>query len=407
LRGGADRRSRATVLGLLVFGVGSYSSGLEGGFLTILGGFLFPSASSLSVPVWFFAVYPRFSLVCLMGFPLPSSGFSPFSICFLLLALPACVLVAFGRIFEGGLSALSALTLGGLQYLIVSSTVGFEPLRAGVYLTTTNLLGHPPFGLLIYTSSTATLLASEASLLAVAAFSVHHTFLREAKRAGRLETPLREGFGALRDANTKLTLFHIPLYLLLAAVIAEATIKPETPNYGILLSLLHIFGNNAFSTNVLFLVLLLLPVTLVAGLAYRRLSKPLIERCLPIIRKALGEKAVVTIDELGRILDAEGKAGYFKNFLNSLISESKKSYPLGVYGDYFYAVRPLVRIAEREIEKYGNADLYRLASELLVPPEILTKIYSFLAYLGFIRGFTVTGEGYLTKTQVRRYGWWT
>ncbi|MEX2724256.1 MAG: hypothetical protein Q6366_015885 [Candidatus Freyarchaeota archaeon] len=77
---------------------------------------------------------------------------------------------------------------------------------------------------------------------------------------------------------------------------------------------------------------------------------------------------------------------------------------MGVCKGYVFLEKPLVQIAQKEVGREGSADVYKIASELLVPPEILTEIYRYLTFSGKIKGFTVTSEGFLTKYQYHPFG---
>ena len=401
------KKGQMAVLLLLVSGGVSYSLGLRSGFLTCFGGFLFPAAGppvSFTVPIWFFAVYPGFSLVCLLGFPLPSSGLSPFSLCFLLLVMSACVLAGIGRLFEGFLLALTAFMLGGLQCVIVFSTTGFESLGAGLMLSATNPFGYPPHGFLLHSGSVVYLLASEGLLAAVSAICIHRFFVRERELRG-VDSPSREHFQALKTMYTKLNMILIPLCVFLVGAVAYSLLRFELPHYGLLLNLLNP-SHDGFLNGVLVFELLLIPLLLAPSLLFRRMSRLLAEKFQPLVERITEERPIIPFEELRRLLNAQEDAGYFKEFVNRLASVSgKRGYNLGVYKDYLYAEKPLVQIAEREIEKHGGADLYDIAQEIFIHPDIVKTIYSFLVFRGAIRGFTVTGEGYLVKAKGGRYGW--
>lgn len=120
----------------------------------------------------------------------------------------------------------------------------------------------------------------------------------------------------------------------------------------------------------------------------------------------LEEKPILSYYEIMKQLGIEEvNERQFKELLNSVYSFPKReATPFGIYKEYCYAKKPLVGIAEKEIKKEDKADLYKIATELFVHPEIVTGIYNLLAFEGAIKGVIVTNEGVITKTQDRIFG---
>lgn len=395
---------------LLACGIISYVVGLFGGFIEWCGVFVLllggePFTLFVS-PSWFFAVYPMFSLTFLQDALIPSFGLSPLSFCFLVFVGLSLVFVCFRRLLEGSLFAFSAIILGGIQFIFISSITGFSPLGTSLTALAPNY-ALPLYCLIFLQKNVVPLLASEAFLGVGMVVCLRRIYLRTKSLLRRVEAPSLEHFRMLKVTNTGFTLFIIPFLIFVVSFIYYWLLfRVEFPNYYLFIDLLNRY--NEFRASLLVFESLWVFWFIAISQVFSRITKFLAESYTPLVEKKLKEKPILLVDEIKRSLGVEkADERQFKELLNKVCSISEKeSSPIGIYKDYLYEKKFLIQRVGKEIRKQGQADLYKVASEALVPPEILTGIYSLLILEGAIRGVKVTGEGLIIKTLEPRY-WWS
>lgn len=384
----------------------SYVIGLLNGFIRWLGTFAFllplsgGSFTLLVSPIWFFAVYPLFSITFLERFIIiPSFGISPLSLCFLLLAGLSLTFVCLRRLLWGFLFAFSAVALGIIQFTFISMITGFTPL--GTNLTAS--VATPTLYVIFFIHrNVVPLLISESFLAVGIAVCLHRIYIGNKRLLGGFEAPSLEHFRILKSINWELALYAIPFLISLVLIWNYWLLaRVEFPNYYLFVDLLNIYRIGlslpVLNWTYLFVLFAILKI-------FRNITIFLAEKYTPLFERKV-ENSVQPVDKIKRSLGLEKVDNRtFKAFINNVASVSKRRNGIiGTYRDFIYDKKFLVQIAEKEIEKQGQTDINKIASELLVPPEFLTVIYSLLIMADAIKGVKVTRENLIIKTPEPRY----
>jgi len=393
---------------LLSGGVLSYFVGLFRGFLFLFGGALFQIVDFnivFSMPFLVMASYPHFSIVYLPSFFAPYYGLSPLSLCFLLCGVASIFFALFGRYVAASVFALAALIFGLTQVLLLFSISGFDLTRSGLIVLPTSPTGITPSVVLFFEKRIIVLIFSIILLGAGITYCqrIQHA---EAKRLlGGFEAPSLEHFKILKTTQIKRTPIILPLLIFpLVGIYDWLLLRLEFPNYYYFLGLLN-WWNNVFFVSLL-ITFYIFSLSIVEIYRYSDLNKFLAKSYTSIIIKTLEKNTILPLEVLQRSLKVEeANKKHFENLIDRVCSEAEKlGDPTGIYKGYVFLERSLVQVAQREIGKEGEADVYKIASELLVTPEILTEIYRYLTFAGKIKGFMVTSEGFLTKYEYHPFG---
>ncbi|MFB0562918.1 MAG: hypothetical protein ACETWM_17100 [Candidatus Lokiarchaeia archaeon] len=393
----------------LACGIVSYLIGLFTGFLNLLGGFLFPVVLDSSIiyviPSWFIAFYSNFSQVYLPGFIIPNFGLSPISLWFLAVGGLAIALTSFGRLLEGSLFSFSALILAIVQFLIISSITGSEPIGTGLIIFATNPIGVPPYTFMFFEKNIIALVASIIFFGIIMTIYPRYQYLKAISQIRTIEAPSMDHFKIIKATRIKYGISILPLFIIPFAMIYDwLLVRIEFPNYHPFLGLLNWDHPTLF--NGLYSLFLLFFFVIFAFHVVNYLNKFLAKSYTPLIERALEDSPILQFEEIKKILKVEKLSrSYFKALLEKVYPEAeKRGTPIGLYKSYLYAKKPLAQIAEKEIKKEGRADIYKIASEIFIHPEILTEIYAFLTFEGAVKNAEVTREGFIIKTQEVRFG---
>lgn len=390
----------------LVLGIISYFVGVFDGLFTCFGWFVWSvdweSSMVFVVSQWFFTVYPRFSLVVLHGFFIPSFSLSPMTIGILVLIGFSLVFARFTRLLEGFLSTFSAFFLGLIQFLIIAAITGFEPLGTGLMVFPANLIDiYPPFSLVLFQKNIFPLIIFEVFIGVSMIFFILQLFLRDTSQLKRIEAPDLKHFRILKATHRMYIIGEITIaIIIITAIFYILQIQIELPNYYYFINFLNV-NNNLFINNLIIseclFYLMLIPLGLIESRKYRLLAKSY----TPLIEKELKRKPIILIEDIMMSLGVE-EAGYgcIKNLLKSVRSlAEKKNNPIGTYKyRFFYAIKPLVLRATRDIEEKGWVNFNAIALELSVPQKTVVKSYGYLIRKGVIKGVKLKKD-YMLKTQ--------
>ena len=385
---------KSVLCGLLAGAAAAYVPGLLDGFLKCFGWLgLFTDSNSLFRigSVWFYAVYPRFSVVIAWGFPVLNYGLSPLSLCLVTLVLVSLTFAWYDRPFAGSLVAFFALMLGSIQFLTLASLTGFEPVETGLDVSYSIVIQGSPVGLLLYQKNTVPLIVFEALLAgSLAAFLVQF-FAKERRRLKRVEAPSVEHFRILGETHLVHIFGRIILTALLMGILIfyDSLVAAEYPTCYAFMSLLNL-PHKSLLLNWIFLS----GIVFITGfglydLVEDRMYMHLAEAYKPLIEEALRKKPILTLGEVKGILGVE-EAGdrEVKHLLEKVRSlAGRTDNPQGTYKYRFiYAIKPLVQRAMREIEERGVFDLNSLAQEESVPQELVATCYGYIIRKRFMRG---------------------
>ena len=209
---------KSVLCGLLAGAAAAYVPGLLDGFLKCFGwlALLKDSNSLFRIgSVWFYAVYPRFSVVIAWGFPVLNYGLSPLSLCLVTLVLVSLTFAWYDGSFAGSLVTFFALMLGCIQFLTLASLTGFEPVETGLDVSYPFVVQGSPVGLLLYQKNTVPLIVFEALLAGSLAVFLVQFFAKERRRLKRVEAPSVEHFRILGETH----LVHIFGRIILTALL--------------------------------------------------------------------------------------------------------------------------------------------------------------------------------------------
>ncbi|MGQ9723652.1 MAG: hypothetical protein ACUVXA_20315 [Candidatus Jordarchaeum sp.] len=392
----------------LAGGVLAYIVGIFNGFLFLFGGALFQIVDYnivFSTPLWFLAFYPYFSIVSLPSFFIPYYGLPPLSLWFLLLGAASIIFALFSRYIGVSFAAFTAVIFGVIQFLLISSITGLNLTGTNFTFLPTIPGGMLPYLILLFEKNTIALIISIILFGAGTVYVQRIQHIEAKKSLSRFEAPSLEHFEILKATQIRNSLIVLLLFIfLIAAIYGGLLLQLEFPNYYPFMGLLN--WNNAVFSNSSIITLYLFLIPIVVMLHYSDLNKFLAKNYTSIIIKTLEKRPVLQLEEIQRSLKVEEvKQKYFENLVGKVCSEAEKlGNPVGIYKDYVYLEKPLVHIAQKEIQKEERADVYKIASEIFVHPEILIEIYRVLTFKGKIKGFTITSEGFLTKYQYQLFG---